>query len=372
MARPLPQALVGLALKVPRVDGFEARLLNAEIFQPAVHGDHFGGRFWPHVAVGVQPQLADAGGLDAADTGNERKPLRQADPIRLDIDYISAAENLAAEIRYRSHQGDAPGTEQRHTIADALHPLQQMRRQQHRHALGLECPNDAEQFGGRVRIEARGRLVKNGDLRALHENLGEPEPLPHAARERADALVSKFGETNAVERRSNTLLAFVVVEADQSRRVAQIVRRRQTVVKAHRVGHVADPALDRQRLARRIEAKYTDLSPGNIGEAEQHQYGGGLARPVRAEKTKNLTAPDRERDVINRDRTAVGLGEALGLNDDVVAHRRPNLATAPTMTSSATPMMPTPAMPHTVDVVTVTRNVVDADSPRAAARIVVT
>ncbi len=55
-----------------------------------------------------------------------------------------------------------------------------------------------------------------------------------------------------------------------------------------------------------------------------------------------------------------------------LAHRRPNLATAPTMTKSATPMMPTPAMPHIVEVVTVTRKFVDADLPRAAARIVVT
>ena len=35
-------------------------------------------------------------------------------------------------------------------------------------------------------------------------------------------------------------------------------------------------------------------------------------------------------------------------------------------------MMPTPAMPHMVEVVTVTRKFVEANSPRVAARIVVT
>ena len=69
---------------------------------------------------------------------------------------------------------------------------------------------------------------------------------------------------------------------------------------------------------------------------------------------------------------AVVFGEVLGLDDGILGHRRPNLATAPTMTRSATPMMPTPAMPHIVEVVTVTRNVLEADSPRAEARIVVT
>src|SRR4029077_13021561 len=125
-------------------------------------------------------------------------------------------------------------------------------------------------------------------------------------------------------------------------------------------------------LARRIEAEHAHLAAGNVGQAEQHQDGRGLAGAVGAEETENLPATDGERDVVARDRLAVGLGEAAGLDDGVLVHRRPNLATAPTMTRSATPMMPTPAMPHMVEVVTVTRNVLDADSPRAEARIVVT
>ena len=65
----------------------------------------------------------------------------------------------------------------------------------------------------------------------------------------------------------------------------------------------------------------------------------------------------------------VGLGEACGLDDDVLVHRRPNLATAPTMTEATrTPIMPTPAMPHRVEVVTVTRKFVDADLHRARRR----
>ena len=43
-----------------------------------------------------------------------------------------------------------------------------------------------------------------------------------------------------------------------------------------------------------------------------------------------------------------------------LAHRRPNLATAPTISSSATPMTPAPAMPQTVEVATVTRNWLEA------------
>ena len=46
--------------------------------------------------------------------------------------------------------------------------------------------------------------------------------------------------------------------------------------------------------------------------------------------------------------------------------------TAPTSTSSAMPMIPTPMRPHWVEVATATRKVCEADLPRAAARTVVT
>src|ERR1700689_2692066 len=75
MKRSLLQSLVGLSLEVAGIDRLEAWLLHAGEFQPPLHGDAFLHRFRPHVAVGMQPQFADAGLPDAADAGNERKPL---------------------------------------------------------------------------------------------------------------------------------------------------------------------------------------------------------------------------------------------------------------------------------------------------------
>src|SRR5262249_53286439 len=109
----------------------------------------------------------------------------------------------------------------------------------------------------------------------------------------------------------------------------------------------------------------------DFAQAEHHQNGGGLAGAVRPEQPEDLAALDRERDMVDGDRPPIGLGEVVGL-DVYVVHRRPNLATAPTMTSRATPMMPTPAMPQMVEVVTVTRKLDEADSPRDELRIVVT
>ena len=160
-------------------------------------------------------------------------------------------------------------------------------------------------------------------------------------------------------------------EPDQAGGVAQIVAGGEVVIKADGVGHVADPALDLERFARRIAAEHADLPVGDVGQAEHHQDGRGLAGAVRAEHAEDLAARDRERDAVDDRDPAVALGEVLRLYD-IFRHRRPNLATAPTMTSKATPMSSAPMMPHMVEVVTATRKVCDADSPRADARRVVT
>src|SRR5580700_9623277 len=372
MKRSLPQGLVGLGLEITGVDRLEARLLHTEEFEPALHGDDFIRRFRPHVAVGMQPQFADAGFLDAADAGNERKPLGKAGPVGFDINHIAAAENLAAELGHRTHQRNLAAAEQGDAVAHALHALEQMRGQQHRHTLGLEVSDDAEELRGGVRIEARGRLVEDGDLRAFHQDFGKAETLPHAAGEGGDTLVGKFAKPDLLDRVGDALLAFGEPKADQACGIAEVIGGGEAVVKADRVRQISDAAFDRERLARRIEAEHAHLAAGDFGQAEQHQDGRRLARAVGTEKSENLPAPDGERDVVDSDRRAVVFGEAGGLDDGIFVHRRPNLATAPTMTRSATPMMPTPAIPHIVEVVTVTRNVLEADSPRAEARIDVT
>ena len=320
----------------------------------------------------MQTHLADAGPLNATDPWNERKPLGQPRTIGLDVDHVTAAEDLPAKLGHRAHQRNAAAGKQRDAIAHALHAFEQMRGEQHRNAFGFEAADDGQQFRSRVRVEPGCRLVENGDLRALHEDFGQAEALSHAAGEGADAFVGGFGEADPLERVGYAFLAFVLFEADQAGSVTQIVGSGQLIVEADRIRQITDPAFDRKRLARRVESEHAHLTTGNLGQPEQHQDRGRLAGTVRSEQPENLPAPDGKGDVIDGNRLPVALGETLGLDNDVRAHRRPNLATAPTMTSSAMPMMPTPAIPHIVEVVTVTRKVVDADSPRADARMVVT
>ncbi len=57
-----------------------------------------------------------------------------------------------------------------------------------------------EQFGGRLRIETGGRFVEDGDLRILHQDLGQAEALPHAAGEGLDGLVGDIAQADMGER----------------------------------------------------------------------------------------------------------------------------------------------------------------------------
>src|SRR5271155_3899441 len=81
MARSLPEDLVGLGLEIAGVNRLETRLLNAEIFEAALHGDDLDRSLRTHVAIGVQAELADAGLLAAADARNEREPLGKSGAV---------------------------------------------------------------------------------------------------------------------------------------------------------------------------------------------------------------------------------------------------------------------------------------------------
>src|SRR5262249_42568714 len=138
MASPFLRALLRVRFEIARVDGLEARLLNAEIFQASLHGDNLGGRFRSHIPIGVQGDLAGPCFFDAADPGDKRETLRQAQAVSFDIDSITTTEHLPPKLRHSTHQCNAAGVKQRDSITDTLHSLQQMRRQQNRDAFVFE------------------------------------------------------------------------------------------------------------------------------------------------------------------------------------------------------------------------------------------
>src|SRR5947209_5335225 len=256
-----------VGLEVARVDRFQTRLLDRQAQQPPTGRDHRRRRFRPNVVVGEEQKPVRSGRLDPLHPRNSPDPFLEPLPLRFYLNTEAAAQYLASQLGHGADEHDISLTKQSDAIANALHPLKQVRRQQHAHPAVLEVANNVEQLGGCLRVEAAGLPIRN------------------------------------------------------------------------------------------------------IAQPQQHQNGGGLAGAVRPEQPKNLTARYRERNAVDDGYSVVALGEVLRLDD---VHRRPNHTTEPIITSSAPPIRAMPTMPHIVEVVTATRKVCDADSPRAFARTVVT
>ena len=93
------------------------------------------GRLRTHVAVGEQPDPVRARRFDLLDARNGLSRSASPSPFGLDLDTKAAAEHLTAEFADGAEQRDLTGVEQRDAVAHALHPIEQMRRQQHRDAV---------------------------------------------------------------------------------------------------------------------------------------------------------------------------------------------------------------------------------------------
>src|SRR5438093_1336188 len=101
-------------------------------------------------------------------------------------------------------------------------PSRRMTTSLHWHRIVLEVAG-VDRLHPRLRVETGSRLVEDGDLRVLHQDFGECEPLAHAARERLHRLVDDLGQADAFERSLYPLLALDAFEPDQAGGVAQIV-----------------------------------------------------------------------------------------------------------------------------------------------------
>src|ERR1700753_3965573 len=86
ITRSFLHCVFGLGVEIAIVNRLEARCLHAEEFEPSLHRNAFRRRFRPHVAVGMQAKLTDAGLVDPADAGDERKPFGKSRTVGLDID----------------------------------------------------------------------------------------------------------------------------------------------------------------------------------------------------------------------------------------------------------------------------------------------
>ena len=173
------------------------------------------------------------------------------------------------------------------------------------------------------RVDADRRLVEDEHARVLDQGIGDPEPLAHPARVLAGLPIGGVGQSDPVEDLGQAVLGEATAQAVERRGVAQVLTAAEVAIEAGVVGQVADPALDLQGVAGRVEPDHQRLAVIGLGQAEQHQDRGRLARAVRSEQPVDLAPLDLEIERVDDGPGAVSLGQPDRLDERLVHRSAP-------------------------------------------------
>ena len=151
-----------------------------------------------------------------------------------------ASGGRGEQLVQRALVDDAPGADDRDAVAELLDLAHQVRGQQHRDALIGEPADELPHVAHAARVQARGRLVEQQQPRGADQRGGDAEPLAHAVRVAADAVLApgrvsstvssassmRRGCAVAVERRDQLEVAAAAEVRVEARRLDEARRRR--------------------------------------------------------------------------------------------------------------------------------------------------
>ena len=196
----------------------------------------------------------------------------------------------------------------------------------HRRAAFAGVADDRADVVPPDRIEGRGRLVEDHEVRGAEERDPQPEALLHALREGSDEVLGAVGQADELEGRVDRCGPV------RARQVGQVAVQRQHLPGAHprliaeQLGEVADPSPRRQVAERRAED--AAAAAARTGQAEQQLDDRRLARAVGAEQAEHLAALDGHRQAVEGAHASVLLGEVDRLDRRAVCHRCPRCRAA--------------------------------------------
>ncbi len=206
--------------------------------------------------------------------------------------------------------------EDRDAVAGLFHLGEKVARQEDREAAvvreALQKFPDLPYPGG---IEPVGRLVEDEHARVSEERLGDAEPLPHAERIGADAVVEALLQRDEACKLRDAVRRAAV---DHAREDLQILPSGQLAVEIGSLDNRADVPHGFLEIAGDAEA--SDRHGAGIGaqQARQHAHGRGLSGSVRAEEAEYLSRLELERNAGDDFAPAEAFGEILGRE-----HRHP-------------------------------------------------
>ena len=226
----------------------------------------------------------------------------------LEIGDESVLETVTAarlgEVRRGPHGENPTGVHQRDPVA-AGGLVHEVRRYENRHALVAgEIDQKLPESVARERVDARGRLVENEDLRRVHDRDGERQTLADAERQIGRALIKVAGEPETVDKFLNADARLLALNVEQARVQVDVLADRQLRVEGKRLRHIAHAkaGVHIGRIERLAEQK--GLPGARRQKAGQHLHCRCFATSVRAKETEDLSPPDGEADAVDRGEVA--------------------------------------------------------------------
>jgi hypothetical protein len=178
--------------------------------------------------------------------------------------------------------------------------------------------DDVVEAAAGQRVEPRGRLVEEEDLRPAHEPGGDVETAPFAARQLPDPLRLLLGQADGAEQVRSRPRAWNFSGGEGPVVGAQVVEELADPpfrVVAPGLQDGPDPGPPGFAGLPRGRAQY--LHPPGGGRAQAFEYldRGGLAHAVGAEENDHLTAENREVQAVEDEVVSIGDAQAGDLDD---------------------------------------------------------
>ena len=142
--------------------------------------------------------------------------------------------------------------------------------------------DEVPELASRLDVDAGGRLVEQQQLRFVQHAGGEREALLPAAGKLAGELIAAVAEAHALDHLGHRGAA--VGHFEHRRDEVEILERRQVVVEAEALRHVADLATDVVRLAEDVVAEAGPRAAVGREQAAQHADRRRLAAPLAPRK----------------------------------------------------------------------------------------
>ncbi len=172
----------------------------------------------------------------------------------------------------------------------------------------------------RLRVEARGRLVHEDQVRVVHQRAGERQAALHAARQFPDTRVLLVREVRELEQPRNAREHFRVRQPEVAAVHDEVLGHGEVRIEVVHLRHDADADARAPGVARHRLSDQHDLAGIGLGEAEATAQGRRLAGAVRAEQRVTRAASNRERQAVDDRDAAVVLAQPV--DDEHVIGKR--------------------------------------------------